>query len=81
MNIILQELLTKDKPDGNKEKEMSIVSYPKIGEAYDPKAINTWSNLRGFQSSAVSTLASYFIFYCNARQLIFKHTFGLTLNV
>jgi len=54
----LKELLTKDKPDGNKEKEMSIVSYPKIGEAYDPKAINTWSNLRGFQSSAVSTLKS-----------------------
>jgi len=50
----LQELLEKDKPAGSNKKEeaTAAIAYPKIGEAYDPKAINTWSNMRGFQSVA-----------------------------
>jgi len=51
----LQELLEKGKPAGNKAKgETAAIAYPKIGEAYDPKAINTWSNMRGFQSVAAT---------------------------
>ena len=57
----LQELLEKDKPAGSNKKEeaTAAIAYPKIGEAYDPKAINTWSNMRGFQS--VAAKVTYFI--------------------
>ncbi len=53
-NLILYFLwqsFLKEKEKPGKVKEIEI-AYPKIGEAYDPKAINSWSNMRGFQNVA-----------------------------
>ena len=33
-------------------QDENVISYPKIGVQYDPKQVNAWSNLRGFQNPA-----------------------------
>jgi len=47
----LVQIKEKEKPGKVKEVE---IAYPKIGEAYDPKSINSWSNMRGFQNVAAT---------------------------
>jgi len=62
LNDMIEELEREVKPDQvdaetapnsvEASTAKDVISYPKVGVAYDPKQINTWSNLRGFQNPA-----------------------------
>ena len=57
----LEKEVKPGKDEGGKEPEQEnappaqVISYPKVGVAYDPKQTNHWSNRRGFQNPALAS--------------------------
>ena len=50
--VVKPEQLEQADKAGSAEDTITAISYPTPGVAYDPKQVNTWSNMRGFKNPA-----------------------------